>query len=552
MSIVRNVRRETMVLVVLCLAAFFVNNGVLPTGITEARTVVTAREVVENGDWTALSMNGESRLNKPPLATWISAMVELAYPRNISAQRAVAGLMATLWALFFFSVARYLERRRGFAEIATVVFLTYYNVVYFGRMVSRDIYGYAFMMCGIYFMLRLFFDERYYSRPHKWRWALLSGLAVGLSLLSNGTVAFYSMLLPFVVALCLIRRPEMNGRWMPLLLLVVVALVTAGWWIVYLLVKHPEAIDDVFRNEWNSWTESHRRPWFYYWRFFIEMGVWAIFVLASLVVRYWYKRVSTKRLYLLSIAWLLAALVLLSVVPSKRMTDFLSLAPPCALAVACLLYYYYERGRSDDRWARLLFSVNGYLVALVAFCLPLFIHFRLTNWHIVDYGTAVFVNVFFLAIAVYVAVSTYRHEAVGLIRGVLALFFVIECFMLGSVTGLLTNPHRRSIGMLNMRKEYRELPLYYSKNEPLRIELVYEAGRRILPLDLSDSEAVSKAAPCLLLTREPLSAELPSDVFERVDTLSMGVFDDNRFSRHNKHYNPDFVNQVSVLRPKNQ
>ena len=188
MSIVRRFRQEWLTLILLCLAAFFVNNSLLPVGGGEAKVLVTARDIVDGGNWLAPTMNGEPRYDKPPLASWVAALVQSIHADNISAQRTVAGLLGIVWTMFFFGITRYFSRRRGFAEIATVVFITTYNIIYMGRMVERDIYGYAFMMVAIYFMMRMFFDSQYFANPHKWRWAWLAGLAMGLSLLGNGLV----------------------------------------------------------------------------------------------------------------------------------------------------------------------------------------------------------------------------------------------------------------------------------------------------------------------------------------------------------------------------
>ena len=546
MEIVRKIGRESLMLIVLCLAAFFVNNSMLPTDSAEAKIIVTAREIVANDNWMSPTMNGMSRLDNPPLAAWVAAFVEMAYPGNISVQRSVVALLATLWALFFFGVARYMERRRGFAELATVVFLTSYNVIYHGRMVSQDIYGYSLMMGAIYFMFRMLYDERYYARPHKWRWALLAGIMMGLSFLGNGAEPFYTMLLPLVIVMLLLKRPAMEGRWMPLALMCLICIVVFGWRIVYLMSAYPEY---KLAGELKVFANDSTRPWYYYWRFFAEMGVWTLLLVAAFFISYWYKRLSTKRLYRMALAWLAIALVLLSAIPNKEMNDLLPLVPPCALAVACLLFYFTERWPSD-KWGRGLFFSNGYLMTLLAFGLPFFVHFRMTNWHIIDFGTSVFIAFFLFGIAIYLLFSTTRKDMVGIVRGVIILFLIIECFMLGAVGNIFINPQQRSIGLLQLNNELKALPMYYNKDEALRIELVYAANKKIQPLDLSDEKAVEKAVPCLLLTQENLASELPANMLQKIDTLHLGVYDDNRLPRHNRHYGKSLVNHVTMLKPK--
>lgn len=548
MEIVRRIGRETLLLIILCLAAFFVNNSMLPTDSAEAQTIVTAREIVADGSWMTPTMNGLSRIDKPPLATWVSALVEEAYPGNISAQRSVVALLATMWALFFFGVARYMERRRGFAELATVVFLTSYNVIYHGRMVNREIYGYSLMMGAIYFLFRMLYDERYYDRPHKWRWALLSGLMMGLSFLGNGAEPFYSMLLPVVIVMLLLKRPAMEGRWLPLALLCLVCLLTFGWRIAFLMSVCPEY--ELFK-ELNVFANDYNRPWYYYWRFFAEMGVWSLLLVAAFFIPYWYKRLSTKRLYRMALAWLAIALVLLSAIPNKEMADLLPLVPPCALTVACLLFYFTERWPKDV-WGRAVFFLNGSLMTLLAFGLPFFVHFRMTNWDIIDFGTSVFIAFFLFGIAIYLLASTTQRDMTGVVRGVTILFLIIECFMLGAVGNVFINPQQRSISLLQKNDELKSLPMYYVKEEALRMELVYAANKKIAPLDLHDEEAIAKAAPCLLLTQKKLASELPASLLQKIDTLHLGTYDDNRLPRHNRHYVKELVNHVTMLKPKSK
>ncbi len=42
--------------------------------IMEARNFITAREMVNEGNWILTTLNGEPRYQKPPLPTWITAV----------------------------------------------------------------------------------------------------------------------------------------------------------------------------------------------------------------------------------------------------------------------------------------------------------------------------------------------------------------------------------------------------------------------------------------------------------------------------------------------
>ena len=64
-----------LILGVVCIVAFLLHREALSVNIMEARNFVTAREMVEKGNWLIPSMNGQLRLAKPPLPTWITAYV---------------------------------------------------------------------------------------------------------------------------------------------------------------------------------------------------------------------------------------------------------------------------------------------------------------------------------------------------------------------------------------------------------------------------------------------------------------------------------------------
>ena len=66
-----------VLLCLVCLTTFFVDNSVLVPDIMESGNIVTAREMVYDGNWIAPTMNGELRLEKPPLPTWLTAVVEM-------------------------------------------------------------------------------------------------------------------------------------------------------------------------------------------------------------------------------------------------------------------------------------------------------------------------------------------------------------------------------------------------------------------------------------------------------------------------------------------
>lgn len=549
MNISRRLNEETIWLLFLCLAAFFINNSSLPTDIMETRNIVTAREIVADGNWLVPTMNGVLRIEKPPLPTWIAAVVETLNPRDLSTQRSAAGLAACMWTMFLYFVGKYTTRRRDYAFISTLVFITCYNVILMGRSATWDIYCHAFMMGGIYYLMRLLYDDRYYAHSHKWRWGLLAGVFMGLSFMSKGPVSFYALLLPFLIAMLYSVRPTMRGKGGPLALLIILTLVLSSWWYIVLWITHPEMLHYVLNKETGAWSNHNVRPWYYYWRFFSEMGAWALLTLAALIVPYWKKRVPQSRQYTAAVVMLVSSFVLLSLMPEKKMRYLLPMCVPVAYSVAHILLYYKDR-HVWDRFADLLFKINGTIVALVIVAMPVLIHLFVYGRGIIDHGTAIFVDVLCLAVLWYLIRSMRLHKIIDMVNSVAILFLIAECFMIKSIGMAFGNPDKHSIHEVVKQENVKHLPFYHPASEDLRIEMVYQAGRKILPVDVNNLNDIASKAPCVLVTREPLSQAIPAKVLAHLDTIKVAQCDDNVHPKSNKHYSRQFLNQISIVKVK--
>lgn len=165
-----------LLLLVFC-CSFFINNGAIFADIMESRNIVTAREMVYDHNWLVPTMNGELRLEKPPLPTWIAAVVEVISPDNLPLQRAMAGLAAVMLVLFFYKFATKLTGNRTYALVSSLILCTSYNIILMGRTATWDIYCHAFMMGAIYYLylaLRQTACKWPLSLPQAFLWDYLS------------------------------------------------------------------------------------------------------------------------------------------------------------------------------------------------------------------------------------------------------------------------------------------------------------------------------------------------------------------------------------------
>jgi len=362
-----------------CGLSFFLHGGAPAVSLMESRNFVAAREMVAGGSWLIPTMNGELRLAKPPLPTWaVAAVQQLTGPTDdLGILRWPAALAATLLVLFFWGLVRELTRTAPgeavnpgrTAWLAALVLASSLLVITTGREGQWDIFANSLMVGGLWLLVRGWQREQGGSGS-----LLGAGVLIGLAILSKGPVPLYGLLLPFLLAY-LVRQP-LHRRLVArqgwgTAAAAVVALVVGGSWPVYIWLEVAPAALRVARIETASWGNRHVQPLWYYWSFFAFTGLWALVALAALVKPYAQRRAAQYIPYVVALTWLVAGLVLLSLVPEKKERYMLPLMPPLALLVAGLLRYWESTSRSGWRLSDLgLVRGWGALLALVCVALP--------------------------------------------------------------------------------------------------------------------------------------------------------------------------------------
>lgn len=529
----------------LCFITFFVNNQMLVPDIMESRNIIAAREMVYDGHWLVPTMNGDLRLEKPPLPTWLTAIAEAIAPDNLALQRGMAGLAAVLLVAYFWLFAKRVVRVDPL--VPTLLLCTCYNVILMGRTASWDIYCHAFMMGGIYHLARAL------SAPScEWRHFLAAGTLTGLSILSKGPVSPYALLLPFLIGYCWLYRPSLRGKRRALAVMILLALVVGCWWYAYIYLSHADAMTAVARKESGSWFNHNVRPWWYYWKFFLETGVWSLLLLTSIFLPLFDKERRKSTPWLFSLTWTLLSLVSLSLLPEKKSRYLLPLLIPACYVMGCMIEMWKASFRdSRPRLAdEVAFRVNAGLVALAVVILPLAAWWFLCREGYLPWSVwGVFVVVC-LCVTGYIVRSIRLLRPMGLLTGVVALFACAECFAWPYIRDLVNNPEMKSISLTRDIKELDGLPFFYDEKDPLRIELVYAAHRKIRPIDVSDMDSVTHHLPCAILTHKRVGEELPKALWNKVDTTYVGRFDDNRRPATSSRYNETFIYHVTILRAK--
>lgn len=523
---------------------FFINNRVIEPDIMESRNLVTAREMVEKGNIIIPTMNDELRLEKPPLPTWISAVVEAVSPNDIGAQRAVASLAGILLVIYFYRTAR---RVLDIDPVwATILLCTCYNFMLMARTVSWDIYCHAFMMAGIYY-----FSVAVIRSGHQWRSFAAAGLFTGLSILSKGPVSLFALFLPYLIAFGVFIRPSMKGKWGGVTMLTLIALVVGGWWYAYVHIFHTDAWQSVVSRESGAWMNRNVRPWYYYHKFYLEAGLWAVMLITSVLTTAFMGRRLWGRRGFTAFMWMVFSLILLSLIPEKKNRYLFPILIPAALMMAQTAGAWsrsFINGRRPGYFT-IPFRINSWLLAICAFALPVAAWVMIYDKGYATIYTTLIFGAVSVAAGIMLAIWAMRLRPGRMIWTAGGLYAAAITLMFPATGNLINNPDMTGLDRTVGMKELDGIPMFYNSAEELRIELVYAARRDIRPIDIIDSAAVAAARPFAYLSHTGAS-ELPAQVIADSDTLSLGIFDCNRRPKGTRRYSQTFIYRLTIVAPR--
>lgn len=541
----KNYLKHSLIIIIVCFFAFFANNSFLPADLMESRNLATAQEMVTQGNYLTPTMNGELRLEKPPLPTWISACIDIVAPDSISAQRCAAGIAATLLVFFLYLLVIELTGNKLFGLISALVLASSYNVIMMGRTATWDIYCHSFMLGALYFLLKALNKE-----GAQWTRLIVSGLLMGLSFLSKGPVSFYAMMLPFLISYFIIFRPSLKGKAFSITTMIIVCLIVSLWWPVYIYFFHRDWGIHVVNKESTSWLNHNVRPWYYYWNFPTEAGIWTLFWIASLVWPYWRNRfriIQIKKAYLFSILWTFSALILLSLMPEKKMRYLLPLLIPGALNIAFYIFYCITNRISHRE--KVIFRINVSVILVILVALPVALYLLFVQKGYLSIGLFIVTSVLSLTLAGMLFHYTFKSEnkLMHSFFGIVSVMILVEVLCFIPASKLFINDNRHSIKEVRKISRDQKLPFYYIKGDEIHIELIYESNKIIRPLDIKNDSLVLAKLPFVILSRSA-----PDSLFQHlnVNVEHIDVYDNNWKKRDKKNYNKDLVRYVSIIKAK--
>lgn len=355
--------------------------------IMEARNFITAREMVQDNHWLLTTMNGEARYQKPPLPTWLTAISGMVFGiNNVFALRLPAALMVLFSGICIYYLSLKLKLSKIQSLNNSLILVTSFYVFAIIIEAPWDIFAHGFMLAGLYFLF-LFFEEK----NMLWKNAFLAAFFVGMSMMSKGPVSLYVLFLPFLISYGIVFKFKgFKAKFFPLISFVILFLIIGGWWFAYVRLADPESFLKIATKETENWSNYNIKPFYYYWNFFIQSGLWAIPAFISLLYPYLIKRVEHKKAYQFSFWWTISAVVLLSLVPEKKARYLVPALIPLAINTGFYIHYLFNNFSESKRKTETIpVYFNFGLIAMMSLSVPFALFFLLKDGlqnHLLSYA----------------------------------------------------------------------------------------------------------------------------------------------------------------------
>ncbi|GGK49502.1 glycosyl transferase [Lutibacter litoralis] len=334
----------------------------------EARNFITAREMVQDNNWLLTTMNDEARYQKPPLPTWLTAISGLIFGmKSLFVLRLPAALMVLFLGIFsyYFSLKLELSKKHSFQN--SLILITSFYVFGIINEAPWDIFAHGFMFAGLYNLYQFFEAEQ-----SKWKQAILASIFIGFSIMSKGPVSLFAVFLPFLISYGIVFKfKNFKPKIIPFVLCVILFLAIGSWWFLYVRIVDTQAFLEIATKETGNWSSYNVKPFYYYWSFFTQSGLWTIPAFISLLYPYLIKRVQNKKVYKFTFWWTIIAVILLSSIPEKKARYLMPVLIPLALNTGFYIQYLMQKfPLLTSKKETIPVYFNFGLIAVTAIALP--------------------------------------------------------------------------------------------------------------------------------------------------------------------------------------
>ena len=521
------------------------NLELLQVSIMEARNFITAREMLTYDHWLLTTMNNVARYQKPPLPAWFSAFSGILFgEKNLFAMRLPAVLMVMLSGSFMYYLSRTILKGRTHSLFNALILITSFYVIGITFEAPSDIFTHAFMLVAIYYFFKLF------SKKSKaWKHALLAGTFLGFSILAKGPISIYALLLPFLIAYGFsFKYKNIKQKALHIISAILLGLAIGGSWYLYVKLQDSSTLDAITTRETSTWTGYNTRPFYYYWSFFTQSGIWTIPAFISLLYPYLKKRVSHYKAYKFSFLWTITAVILLSLIPMKKSRYLMPVLIPLAFNIGFYIEYLFRKFKTlKDKRETVPVYFNFGLIGLlgVVFPIAMYVMFKTElQDHLFNFILASIV-LFTIGVLILFQLKSKNIKSVFLLT---VLFFVSALVFVMPLSEAFKNETFKSLSTLNEENQKRDIKLYAINY--IAPETIWDYGAVIPEIELKDKAYIFPNDKRFGILVNAMSPENEDEIRSKYNMKALGEYDLNHFGSASNQNNPRLKSIFYILEKK--
>lgn len=368
-----NEKKEKLYLTLLGIISFisfFINLGVRPIGLMEARNFITAREMVVNDNFLIPTLNGMLRFEKPPFPTWLTAIL-MKLTENFTNQWLLRIPVGILGIIFIFLVYYFIK---NFTENIFLSFLgsfvasTTFMIIKVGNENTWDMFTYVLIFGSITFLARGL-------KSSKIKEFIFAGIFLALSIMSKGPVGVYGLFIPFLIAhIFIFGLNEYKKNLKNIIIFILIGVVLSLIWPSIVYVKYSDIFLSVLKKEENTWMNAHKKSLFYYLDYFLYMGIWLFFSITLFFKKWNEERNKNKNFSKLIFFWNILVIIFISIIKMKKKRYGIPIFMVSSIGVGNICYYYYnltlDKLKKSDK---ILLNIQNIFILILSLGLLIFV-----------------------------------------------------------------------------------------------------------------------------------------------------------------------------------
>ena len=362
----------------------------------EPRYAGCALEMIENNNWIVPQFNFEDRFDKPVLFYWLVVASYKLFGISSFSSRFPSALCAILLVLFTWYIgSKVLGKKAGL--ISAIILATSAEFVMLGRRAATDIVLCLFFSGSLYSLYLGYFVKDF---KIKLLWTMLSGLFLGLSILTKGPVGI--LLLFTILTVFLIFRKQFDIKHLKIYIIILITslVVSLPWYVAVHLVTNGKFTEVFFFmhniQRFTSVVGEHPGPiWFYIPVLILGFMPWTLFLILALYQCFKFlKRKHLNKFVLFCLIWMFVIFFFFTFCKTKMFTYILPVFPPLALITG---YWLNIVGRKNIQILKYILL----FLLIVLICSSIVSYFLVMNLSIPEkelFLPSLFISVIFLLI----------------------------------------------------------------------------------------------------------------------------------------------------------